>query len=56
MWVAFAIYLTIKSGVKSLPVDIDQLFIDVFYYFYHSIKKNKSFVTSGALFLPLNLR
>ncbi len=24
--------LTIKEGMKTLPVDIDQLFIDVFYY------------------------
>ncbi len=28
--------LTIKEGMKTLPVDIDQLFIDVFYYFFHS--------------------
>ena len=31
--------LTIKAGMKTLPVDIDQLFIDVFYYFYHSSKR-----------------
>ena len=35
--------LTIKSGVKSLPVDIDQLFIDVFYYFFHSSKRKQEF-------------
>ena len=35
--------LTVKAGLKALPVDIDQLFIDVFYYFYHSSKRNQEF-------------
>ena len=35
--------LTIKAGVTSLPVDIDQLFRDIFYYFYHSSKRNQEF-------------
>ena len=35
--------LTIKAGVTSLPVDIDQLFIDIFYYFYYSSKRNQEF-------------
>ena len=26
--------LTIKSSIMALPVDIDQLYIDVFYYSY----------------------
>ena len=33
--------LTIKCGIEALPVDIDQLFIDVFYYFYHSSKRKQ---------------
>lgn len=35
--------LTIKAGMGTLPVDIDQLFIDVFYYFYHSSKRKQAF-------------
>lgn len=35
--------LTIKAGMQTLPVDIDQLFIDVFYYFYHSSKRKQEF-------------
>ncbi len=35
--------LTIKEGMKTLPVDIDQLFIDVFYYFFHSSKRKQEF-------------
>ena len=35
--------LTIKSGIQALPIDIDQLFIDVFYYFYHSSKRKQEF-------------
>ena len=35
--------LTIKDGMKTLPIDIDQLFIDVFYYFYHSNKRKQEF-------------
>ena len=35
--------LTIKAGMKALPVDIDKLFIDVFYYFYHSSKRKQEF-------------
>ena len=32
--------LTIKAGMAKLPVDIDQLFIDIFY---HSSKRNQEF-------------
>ena len=35
--------LCIKAGMKTFPVNIDQLFIDVFYYFYHSSKRNQQF-------------
>ena len=31
--------LTIQAGLEALPVDIDKLFIDVFYYFSQSSKK-----------------
>ena len=35
--------LTIKSGLESLPIDIDQLFVDIFYYFFHSSKRKQEF-------------
>lgn len=35
--------LTIKAGMKTLPVNIDQLFVDVFYYFLHSSKRKQQF-------------
>ena len=35
--------LTIKAGLEELPIDIDQLFIDVFYHFYHSSKRKQEF-------------
>lgn len=35
--------LTIKAGLESLPVDIDQLFVDIFYYFFHSSKRKQEF-------------
>lgn len=35
--------LTIKAGMEALPVDFDQLFVDVFYYFYHSSKRKQEF-------------
>ena len=35
--------LTVKAGLKVLPVDIDQLFIDVFYHFFHSSKRKQDF-------------
>ena len=35
--------LAIKAGVSSLPVDIDQLFVDIFYYFFHSSKRSPLF-------------
>ncbi len=37
--------LTITEGMKTLPVDIDQLFIDVFYYFFHSSKRKQEFLS-----------
>ena len=30
--------LAAKGGMQQLYVDIDQLFVDIFYYFYHSSK------------------
>lgn len=35
--------LTIKAGMGTFPVDIDKLFIDVFYYFCHSSKRKQEF-------------
>ena len=35
--------LTIKAGVQSLPIDIDQLFVDIFYHFHHSSKRHQQF-------------
>ena len=36
--------LTVKAGLKALSVNIDQLFIDIFYYFHHSSKRKQQFV------------
>ena len=36
--------LTVKAGMQALPVNIDQLLIDVFYYFQHSSKRKQNFV------------
>ena len=35
--------LAIKAGMQTLPVDIDHLFVDVFYYFFHSSKTKEEF-------------
>ncbi len=35
--------LTVKAGMESLLVDIDQLFVDVFYFFFHSSKRKQQF-------------
>ena len=35
--------LVVKAGMETLPVDIDQLFIDIFYHFYHSSKRKQEF-------------
>ena len=45
--------LTIKTRMQSLPINIDQLFIDVFN---QSVRGSKNFVTFGILFLHLSLR
>ena len=36
--------LYVKAGMAALPVDIDQLFIDIHYFFKHSSKINQQFV------------
>ena len=33
--------LAIKAGMQTLPVDIDHLFVDVFYYIFHSSKRKE---------------
>ena len=35
--------LSVKAGMEALPVDIDQFFVDVFYYFCHSSKRKHEF-------------
>ncbi len=35
--------LCVKAGMAALPVDIDLLFIDIYYYFQHSSKRNQQF-------------
>ena len=35
--------LTIKAGLEQLPLNVDQLFIDIFYHFYHSSKRHEQF-------------
>ncbi len=35
--------LAAKPGMEVFPIDIDQLFVDVFYYFYHSSKGKQEF-------------
>ena len=32
-----------KAGLKTLPIDVDQLFVDVFYLFLHSSKRKQQF-------------
>ena len=36
--------LAVKAGLQALPIDIDQLFVDIFYYFQHSSKRKQQFV------------
>ncbi len=37
--------LAVKSGMEVFPIDIhvEQLFLDVFYYFYHFSKRKQKF-------------
>lgn len=44
--------LTVKAGLKTLPLDIDQLFIDIFYFFQHSSKRKQHSLISGVRCLP----
>ena len=37
-------HLTVKACLITLPVNIDQVFIDIFYYFHHSRKRKQQFV------------
>ena len=42
-YICYLADLTVKAGLIVLPVDIDQLFIDVFYHFFHSSKRKQEF-------------
>jgi hypothetical protein len=42
--------LTVKAGMKALPVDIDQLFVDTFYHFHHSSKRTQEFADMWSEF------
>ncbi len=42
--------LTIKAGMETLPVDIDQLFVDIFYFFFHSSKRKQQFADNWRSF------
>ena len=45
--------LAIKAGMQPLPADIDHLFVDDFFYFFHSCKRKEEFC---VLFLHQNHR
>ena len=42
-WICHLADLTVKVGMKALPLDIDQLFVDTYYHFYHSSKRTQQF-------------
>ena len=47
--------LTIKAGMKTLPVDNDQFFVDVFYFFFFIVaNENKNLLITGVLSLLLS--
>lgn len=48
--------LTNKAGMKTLPVDIDQLFIDIFYFFFIAVSKSNSLPITGVLSSLLSLK
>ncbi len=48
--------LTVKVGMKTLPLDVDQLFIDVFYYFFIAVSENSTLLTIGGPYSSVNLR
>ena len=35
--------LTVKAGMQALPVNVDQLFVDIYYHFHHSSKRRQEF-------------
>lgn len=35
--------LTIKAELERLPIDLDQLFVDIFYHYFHSSKYKQDF-------------
>ena len=42
--------LTVKAGMETLPVDIDQLFIDIFIIFTIPVSASKNLEICGALY------
>ena len=48
--------LTVKAGLKALPVNIDQLCISIFDYFHHISKRKQQFVDLCAQFSALTRR
>ena len=38
----------IKAGMKTLPIDVHQLFVDVLYFFYTAAKESSNLVTTGV--------
>ncbi len=48
--------LCIKAGVKTLPLDIDQIFIDIYYYFHHSSNVTRHLLINGTPFMTQSLK
>ena len=46
--------LTIKAGMGTLPLDLDELFVDIFYFFHHSCKRKQCLLVCVASFLQLS--
>lgn len=45
--------LMTKKACKGLPINIDEILVDIYYYFYHSSKRTQDFITFQLLYDPV---
>ena len=54
--ICHSLNLCVKSAVKTLPLKIDELLVDIFYHFHHSVKRVCLYYRSMLTFVAVSIK
>lgn len=54
--ICHVLHLAVKTAVKALPLKVDELLVDIFYHFHHSVKRIVSLQQEFATFRDVQFK